>query len=78
MVFSNSVSSQEAIADLIQGLQLTATDSQGGIYNLYQADTNTNSELIKSQDGNTKRNIEASFTSLVTGDEELDKAEHIY
>lgn len=78
LVFTNSTSSGEAVVDLIQGLRLVATDNQSGIYNLYNSSSDTNSGLIKASDTNIRRNIEASFYSLVTGDEDLDKAEHIY
>ena len=77
-MFTNSTSSGEAVVDLIQGLRLVATDNQSGIYNLYNSSSDTNSGLIKASDTNIRRNIEASFYSLVTGDEDLDKAEHIY
>ena len=78
VVFTNSTSSTEEIQDLIQGLRLVATDTHGGIYNLYKATTNANSELIRPGDANTKRSIELSFNSYVVGDSDLDKAERIF
>lgn len=78
LVFTNEASTEEAVADLLQGLQLTAIDAQAGVYNLYKASTNANSELIKMSDTNVKRNIQVSFTSYTTGEEELGKANRIY
>ncbi len=78
LVFTNSVTQESQIADLIQGLKLTATDDKKGIYTIYKATENANSELIKPSDALIKRTIEASFTSFITGSDDFDAAERIY
>lgn len=78
LVFTNAVSSESAITDLIQGLRLNAVDDKKGIYNIYKATENANSELIRTSDTYVKRNIEASFVSSANQTEELNTADRIY
>lgn len=78
ITFIDKVDTTEAATNLIQGLRLTATDDKNGVYNIYKASENANSELIKTNDAYIKRNIEASFSSVTTGDESLDVSDRIY
>lgn len=78
LTFTNTTNSEDNVLDTVQGLQLEPKDAQGGIYTLYKASTNANSELIKPSDANIKRNIEASFYSIAKGGEDLASANRIY
>lgn len=78
ITFTDIVDTAQEATNLIQGLRLTATDDKNGIYNIYKATENANSELIKASDAHIKRNIEVNFTSVVTQNESLDDAERIY
>ena len=78
VTFTDKVSDGDEVAALLYGLRLVATDDKNGIYNIYKAGENANSELIKANDTYVKRSIEASFNAVVTQDESLDKAERVY
>lgn len=78
LVFTDVANDKQQIMDLIQGLRLTPTDDKNGIYNLYKATENANSNLIRSSDASVKRNIEATFKSTITNVKELDSAPRIY
>ena len=59
-------------------MRLNAVDDKKGIYNIYKATENANSELIRTSDTYVKRNIEASFVSSANQTEELNTADRIY
>lgn len=79
IVFENEDDvSNELTLELIQGLTLESTDAPYyGIYNIYKSGNGSAAKLINSADAYVDRTVTASFSSVMTRDEDIDKIEWI-
>lgn len=77
LILRNQDDAWDTSRDLLQALQLTPADPSKGVFNLYEATLGSNSMLINMADAVTTRTMKLNFSSVVTGEEELDTAERI-